>query len=158
MGPDRKSSALSANETLSPDAWSKSKPGEQHAPNAAAAFSIEFVTTPKDAPKAHTAIPTAIVGALGEVTGFAGCLVTISNQEARLVTVTVFWMGTDRFGRCHDNERWIYKLLAPYIDHCVRAQTLIAYLPAPKEQSSSASSGESEEQCFTDDQKQTCAG
>ena len=51
------------------------------------ALSVEFVAKPQEAHRVEAAIPAAVAGALKEVTGFAGCLVMISDQEARLVTV-----------------------------------------------------------------------
>jgi len=93
------------------------------------AHSVEFVAKPEEARRVETAIPTAIAGALKDVTGFAGCLVMISDQEARLVTVVTFWTGADRAKYCSQNVRWVKALLAPYQDRCLRAQTMIASLP-----------------------------
>src|SRR5947208_12696196 len=93
------------------------------------ALSIEFVAKPQEAHRVESAIPAAIAGALKEVTGFAGCLVMISDQEARLVTVITLWSGEDRAQRCNQNARWVKALLAPYQDRCMRVQTMIARLP-----------------------------
>jgi len=49
---------------------------------------------PRSSPRG-SAIPAAIADALRDVTGFAGCLVMISDQEARLVTVVTLWAGDD---------------------------------------------------------------
>jgi hypothetical protein len=57
------------------------------------ALSIEFVAKLHEAHRAQLAIPSAVAGALKEVTGFAGCLVMVSNQEARLLTVLTLWSG-----------------------------------------------------------------
>ena len=54
----------------------------------------------------------------------------ISEQEARLVTVVTLWVGNDRLKQCRDHVRWVHKLLAPYVDRCLRVQTLAAHLPA----------------------------
>jgi len=51
------------------------------------ALSIEFVAKPHEAHRAELAIPSALAAAFKEVTGFAGCLVMVSDQEARLLTV-----------------------------------------------------------------------
>ena len=64
------------------------------------ALSIEFVAKPQEAHRVEAAIPAALAGALKDVTGFAGCLVMISDQEARLVTVVTLWAGDDRANRC----------------------------------------------------------
>ena len=94
------------------------------------ALSIEFVAKPNEAQKVHAALPAAINGAFGEVAGFAGSFVMIANHEARLVTVVTLWSGEDRMQRCNENLRWIRALLAPYLDRCLRVQTLAAYVPA----------------------------
>jgi hypothetical protein len=101
------------------------------------ALSIEFVARPNEAHKVHAALPAAINGALGEVAGFAGCFVMIANHEARLVTVVTLWSGEDRMQRCSENLRWVRALLAPYLDRCMRVQTLAAYLPAAAQVSQS---------------------
>jgi hypothetical protein len=93
------------------------------------ALSIEFVAKPNEAHKVHAALPEAIDGALGEVAGFAGSFVMIANHEARLVTVVTLWRGEDRLQRCGENVRWVRALLAPYLDRCLRVQTLAAYVP-----------------------------
>ncbi len=94
------------------------------------ALTIEFVAKPNEAHKIHAALPAAIDGALGEVAGFAGSFVMIANHEARLVTVVTLWSGEDRMQRCSENVRWVRALLAPYLDRCLRVQTLAAYVPA----------------------------
>ena len=91
------------------------------------ALSIEFVAKPNEAHKVHAALPAAINGALGEVVGFAGSFVMIANHEARLVTVVTLWSGEDRMQRCSENVRWVRALLTPYLDRCLRVQTLAAY-------------------------------
>lgn len=53
----------------------------------------------------------------------------VSNYEARLVTVVTLWAGEDRSRRCEENVRWVRALLAPYLDRCLRVQTLATYLP-----------------------------
>jgi hypothetical protein len=93
------------------------------------ALSVEFVAKPQEARRAQTAIPSALIGALQEVTGFAGCLVMVSDQEARLLTVVTLWSGNDRHQRCAENARWVHALLAPYVDRRLRVQTLVAHLP-----------------------------
>ncbi len=93
------------------------------------ALSIEFVAKPQEAHRVQAAIPAAIAGALQDVAGFAGCLVMISDQEARLVTVVTLWAGHDRTKCCSQNVRWVNALLAPYLDRRLRVQTMIAHLP-----------------------------
>jgi hypothetical protein len=93
------------------------------------ALNIEFVVKPGEAHKVHAALLPAINGALGAVAGFAGSLVMISNYETRLVTVVTLWGGEDQMQRCNENVRWVRALVAPYLDRCLRIQTLAAYLP-----------------------------
>ena len=93
------------------------------------ALSVEFVAKPQEARQVEAAIPAAIAGALKNVTGFAGCLVMISDHEARLVTVVTLWVGNDRVKICGENVRWVRALLAPYLDRCLRVQTMVAHLP-----------------------------
>jgi hypothetical protein len=93
-----------------------------------AALSIEFVAKPQIAHRVQAAVPAAIAGALKDVNGFAGCLVMISDQEARLVTVVTLWTGNERVKCCRENVRWVNALLAPYLDRRVRVQTVVAHL------------------------------
>jgi len=93
------------------------------------ALSVEFVAKPQAAHRVESAIPAALTGALQNVSGFAGCLVMVSEQEARLVTVITLWVGSDRVKQCRENVRWVHKLLAPYVDRCLRVQTLAAHCP-----------------------------
>jgi hypothetical protein len=98
--------------------------------SAVTALSLEFVATPQAVRHAHTAIPAEINEALNDVEGFAGCLTMISDQESRLVTVVTFWTGDDRAWRCSRTARWVQKLVAPYLDRCLRQRTFHAFLPA----------------------------
>lgn len=103
--------------------------GARAAGSCVTAMNIEFVAKPNEAHKVQVALPAAINGALGEVAGFAGSFVMIANHEARLVTVVTLWSGEDRLQRCSENLRWLRALLAPYLDHCLRVQTLTTYIP-----------------------------
>ena len=93
-------------------------------------LNIEFVAKPAEAQKVQTSLPVAVHGALREVAGFAGSLVMIANHETRLVTVVTFWKGEDRSQRCGENARWVRALVTPYMDRCLRVQTMTAYMPA----------------------------
>jgi len=104
--------------------------GSAHLGSRITALNVEFVAKPNEAHKIHVALPAAIDGALGEVAGFAGSFVMIANYEARLVTVVTLWSGEDRMHRCNENLRWVRALLAPYMDRCLRVQTLAAFVPA----------------------------
>lgn len=115
------------------------------------ALSVEFVAKPQETHRVQSAIPASLAGALGDVAGFAGCLVLVSEQEARLVTVVTLWIGDDSVKRCSQNVRWIHKLLAPCVDRCLRVQTLAAHLPVlPRLQPQpSAADKSSAMQCLT---------
>jgi hypothetical protein len=93
------------------------------------ALSVEFVAKPQEAHHVQAAIPAALAGALKDLNGFAGCLVMISDQEARLITVITLWAGSDRAKCCSQNVRWVQALLKPYLDRCLRVQTMVAHLP-----------------------------
>jgi hypothetical protein len=94
------------------------------------AYSVEFVAKPGESLKAQTALAPAITGTLQGVTGFAGCILMTSDQEARLMTVVTFWRGSERLKHCNANTRWVNALIAPYMDRKLRVQTMLAQLPA----------------------------
>jgi hypothetical protein len=87
------------------------------------ALSLEFVAKPNTTASMKSQLPLALKQTLGEVPGFSGSLVLISDQESRLVTVITFWSGHDRVMRCAENRRWVHALLKPYIDGCLRGRT-----------------------------------
>jgi hypothetical protein len=93
-----------------------------------AALSIEFVAKPEEVCCLRTAIPAAVRRGLGQAQGFAGCMVMISDREARLVNVITFWTGEGQMTNGSKRTRWLHRLLAPYVDHCLRVRTLDAYL------------------------------
>ena len=121
---------------MSPSLQNHSLSNLNHVRSRITALNIEFVAKPNEAHKVHAALPAAIDGALGEVAGFAGSFVMIANHEARLITVVTLWTGEDRAQRCAENLRWVRALLAPYLDRCLRVQTLAAYTPAAAPHSS----------------------
>jgi hypothetical protein len=94
------------------------------------ALSVEFVAKPEEARRAEHSIPASIDASLREFDGYAGCLVMISNQEARLITVITFWSGPRGSQLCQQNTRWVNALLKPFMDRCLRSQTVFARLPA----------------------------
>ena len=78
--------------------------------------------------KLQTAIPEAMRNVLGNFKDFSGCVVLVSEQETRLVTVIMFWAGADRVRHCNENARQVKMLLAPYVDHWLRTRKLSAFL------------------------------
>jgi hypothetical protein len=146
-------------------AFPNSSATESYPPKASAtnnsqvtALSIEFVAKPHEAHRAQLAIPSALAAAFKEVSGFAGCLVMVSDQEARLLTVVTLWSGDERQKLCNENLRWVRALLATYLDRCLRVQILNAYLPllaaslpAPK-----VAADSSVEDCHSSDKETAC--
>jgi hypothetical protein len=111
--------------------WKPELRAKDGAATSVTALRIEFVAKPQEAHRVGAAIPAAISGALNDVDGFVGYLVMISDQEARLVTVVTIWAGDGRAKRCRQNVPRLQALLAPYVDRCLRVQTMLARLPAP---------------------------
>jgi hypothetical protein len=103
------------------------------AANSLTAFSFEFVAKPGGAAGAPLFLPAAIQSGLGDIFGFVGSLVMVSDQEARLITVIIFWSGTEARRSCERSMRRLRTLLAPYLDRCLRMQNLLAHLPKPQE-------------------------
>ena len=93
------------------------------------AFSFEFVAKPEQAASATLSLPAAVQSGLEDIPGFAGSLVMVSDQEARLITLIVFWHGTEARRSCERSVRRVRALLAPYMDRCLRVQNLFAHLP-----------------------------
>ena len=94
------------------------------------ALSIEFIAKPAETYRLREAILTTIQDGLGQVAEFTGCLVMISDGEVRVVTVITFWTESEETAFCSKRTRWMRDLLTPYLDHCLRVQTLEAYLSA----------------------------
>ena len=94
------------------------------------AFSFEFVAKPEQAAKAVLDLPTGIQSGLEDFAGFAGSLVMVSDLEARLITVIIFWQGSEARRSCAQSVRRVRALLAPYVDRCLREQKLLAHLPS----------------------------
>lgn len=65
-----------------------------HATSGLTAFSFEFVAKPDEA-TSPLRLPVTIQSGLEDIAGFAGSLVMISDQKARLITVIIFWSGTE---------------------------------------------------------------
>jgi hypothetical protein len=95
------------------------------------AHGVEFVALPGEAEKLQKAIPEAIGNALGNSGSFSGCMVLVSEQEARLVTVITLWTGKDRVKQCNENSKRVSRLLLPYVDRWLRARRLAAFLSTP---------------------------
>ncbi len=91
------------------------------------AHSVQFVAIPNQTRKLQSALPATIREALSLAPAFAGCMVMVSDQEARLVTVVTLWSGKERIRHCNENAEQVKKLLAPYVDHWLRSETNVAH-------------------------------
>lgn len=92
------------------------------------AHGLEFVALPGKAEKLPTVLPEAMSNAIGDCGSFSGCLVLVSVQEARLVTVITLWTGKDRARQCNENSKRVKRLLMPYVDRLLRTRKLAAFL------------------------------
>ena len=116
-------------------------PGVDAAP-ATAVLSLEFVARPENARSAPLFLPGDIQTGLGDVPGFAGSLVLVADHEPRLITVVIFWNGSDGQQNCSHSIRRVRALLAPYLDRSLRLQTMMAHVPEPRGMSPETNSGE----------------
>ncbi len=91
------------------------------------AHTVQFVASPFKTQKLQSILPIAIREAFRLSPGFAGCMVMISDQEARLVTVVTLWTGKQRARHCSENADCIRKLLSPYVDNWLRSENHLAH-------------------------------
>jgi hypothetical protein len=91
------------------------------------AHSVQFVASPNQTRQLQSALPAAIREALSVAPAFAGCMVMVSDQEARLVTVVTLWSGQQRIRYCNENADQVKKLVSPYVDHWLRTETNVAH-------------------------------
>ncbi len=91
------------------------------------AHTVQFVASPGKTQKLQSLLPVAIREALRFNSGFAGCMVMISDQEARLVTVVTLWTGEQRTRHCSENVDRVKKILSPYIDNLLRSENHLAH-------------------------------
>ena len=94
------------------------------------AYGVEFVALPGKAAILQRAVPEALRDTLGNSRSFSGCIVLVSEQESRLVTVITLWTGRNRVEQCNENSKEVKRLLAPYVDHFLRTRRLAAFLSA----------------------------
>ena len=96
-------------------------------------LSLEFVARPENARSAPLSLPGELQAGLEDLPGFAGSVVLVAEQEPRLITVVIFWSGSEGSRRCSQSIRRVRALLAPYVDRNLRLQTMMAHVPAPRE-------------------------
>ncbi len=101
--------------------------GQAHPAYDISAHSVQFVASPNQTRKLQSALPAAIREAFSLAPAFAGCMVMVSDQEARLVTVVTLWSGQQRIRHCNENADQVKKLLSPYADHWLRSDTHVAH-------------------------------
>lgn len=92
-----------------------------------AALCIEFVAKPEEVRVLPSALSAVVRDGLGRMPGFVSCLVLISNREARLVSVITLWAGPERTTSSTERTQRLQDLVMPYVDQCLRVQTLDGY-------------------------------
>lgn len=97
----------------------------------ATAYSVEFVARPCERERLRVAIPQLMRDTYGNRKGYSGCVVFISEQETRLVTVVTLWQGIDRAKHCHEYSEQVERLLEPYVDRWMRIKRQIALFSIP---------------------------
>jgi hypothetical protein len=88
---------------------------------------VQFVALPGRTHKLQASLPARIHAAFDLVPAFAGCMVMISDQEARLVTVVTLWSGKERARHCNENCDCLKQLIAPFVDHWLRSESHLAH-------------------------------
>ena len=90
------------------------------------AHSLQFVASPGQSDKLQTLVPAAIRRAFCDVSAFTGCMVMVSDQEARRVTIVTLWKGNHRSQQCTEYAHQLRMMLLPYVDHWLRAENHVA--------------------------------
>jgi hypothetical protein len=87
------------------------------------ALHLDFVAKPNAAGELGQQLASVLKKAGLVEEGLESGLLLVSDREARLVTLLTFW-DAERFqSRREQRIRWMQKLLAPFADGPVRAQT-----------------------------------
>lgn len=128
-GPFPQSAALLASRSVKPTQGFSSELTGSVSRSQAFALSVEFVAKPEKAVSARISLADAIDETFQEIDSYAGCMVLISEQEPRLITVITFWKGSHDRRRCHENTQSVDALLASYVDRRLRVQTLVSPKP-----------------------------
>jgi hypothetical protein len=92
------------------------------------AHSVEFVTLPGRSKELQRTIPETLRCALGNSGGFFGCMVFVSKQEERLMTVITLWTGRERAEQCDKISDRLHQVLLPYVDCWLRTQRMTTFL------------------------------
>ena len=84
---------------------------------------LDFVAKPEGTAGLNGELGAALNAAGLEDEGLETALLLVSDREARLVTLLTFW-DTRRFVNARERRiAWMQKLLAPFADGPIRAQT-----------------------------------
>ncbi|HMD42392.1 MAG TPA: hypothetical protein VKH45_04915 [Candidatus Acidoferrum sp.] len=91
------------------------------------AHSVQFVSAPGQTYKLQSLVPLAIREAFRSKSGFAGCMVMVSDQEARRVTIVTLWKGNGHRRHCAENAQQLRTILLPYAEHWLRSENHVAH-------------------------------
>lgn len=91
------------------------------------AHSVQFVASPGQSHKLQSLVPAAIRQAFCGVPAFGGCMVMVSDQEARRVTIVTLWKGNHRSQQCAEYVHQLRAMLLPYVDRWLRAENHVAH-------------------------------
>ena len=87
------------------------------------ALHLDFVAKPEGTQELNCELETVLNAAGLAEEGLETALVLVSDREARLVTLLTFW-DASRFSSARERRvAWMQKLLSPFADGPVRAQT-----------------------------------
>jgi len=105
------------------------------------AHSVEFVARPGVTEHVRDRVLVAVRQLLGRRPNFSGCLILVSEQEARLMTLITFWTGPDNTSPSVEDWKQLKKLLSPYVDRWLRTRNLAAFLCMRGQSATPAHSG-----------------
>lgn len=87
------------------------------------ALHLDFVAKPEGTRELNCELGTVLNAAGLAEEGLETALLLVSDREARLVTLLTFW-DSGRFASARERRiAWMQKLLAPFADGPIRAQT-----------------------------------
>jgi hypothetical protein len=112
--------------TVPVDAWLQEVPSP-----IVVAHAVEFVALPGKTAKLRDLIPPAMRDAASDFDTFAGCIVFLTEQEARLVTVITLWKAGDHTNDYLDSCKKLETALEPYVDRWLRSRKLAAFVCPP---------------------------
>lgn len=95
------------------------------------AHAVEFVALSGKASKLRALIPPAMREAAADSKAFAGCIVLLSEQEARLVTVITMWKAGHQTNEYLESCKKLETILEPYVDRWLRSRRLSAFVCPP---------------------------